>query len=262
MRHDWWRSGVQRKVQVFSEETFIQVTCISKTVLQRRLGGLEEEREILEEYSLDEYAEIVRETGFSCTCCGCCCTKEVNDHVFLLDEDVHRIRQEHPDVVVPAPYFEACDQNGRFFVSGYALKTKDGNVCTFLNESGRCRIYTDRPLICRVYPYMLHREADASGDLRMCHVSGLNTHGEYNVAMTSEEASAAAEETARYEKAYLDQQIAFFRALIALFEKEGLRYVRRTYDLAMRDFCEGKTVPVVVFCDGRFEEAAVSRDMY
>ena len=109
---------------------------------------------------------------------------------------------------------------------------------------------------------MLHRESDASGDMRMCHISGLNTHGEYNVAIPSEEASAVAEETAGYEKAYLDQQIAFFRALIVLFEKEGLRYVRRTYDLAMRDFCQGKAVPIMVFCDGRFEESVVSRDMY
>ena len=235
---------------------------ISKAVLQRRLSELEEERELLEGYPADEYAEIVRDTGFSCTCCGRCCTKAVNDHVFLLDEDVRRIRQAYPDVLVPAPYFEACDQNGRFFVSGYALKTKDGNICTFLNESGRCRIYADRPMICRVYPYMLHREADASGDLRMCHISGLNTHGEYNMSITPEESSAVAEETIRYEKEYLDQQILFFRALMALFEKEALRYVRRTYDLAMRDYCRGDPVQVMVFCDGRFEETFFSRDMY
>jgi Fe-S-cluster containining protein len=255
-------TGMQRKVQVFCRRNISSGENISKAVLQKRLSELEEERELLEEYSVDEYAEIVRETGFLCTCCGRCCTKAVNDHVFLLDEDVRRIRKAHPDVVVPAPYFEACDQNGRFFVSGYALKTTDGNVCTFLNESGRCRIYADRPLICRVYPYMLHREADASGDLHMCHISGLNTHGEYNAPMTPEEASAVAEETARYEKEYLDQQIAFFRALLALFEKEGLRYIRRTYDLAMQAFCRGEAVPVMVFCEGRFEESVVSKDMY
>lgn len=231
-------------------------------MIQRRLKELEEERALLEAYPVADYAEIVSETGFSCTCCGRCCTKAANDHVFLLDEDVRRIRQGHPDVLVPAPYFEACDQNGRFFVSGYALKTMDGNICTFLNESGRCRIYADRPLICRVYPYMLHQEADASGKMRWCHLSGLNTHGEYHVPLSPEDASAAAEETVRYEKEYLDQQIAFIRSLIALFEKEGLRYVRRTYDLAMRNFCRGEAVPVMVFCDGRFEETVVSRDMY
>ena len=125
---------------------------ISIEVIRKRLAALEEERAPLAAYPVAEYATIVRETGFFCTCCGRCCTKEANDHVFLLDEDVRRIRQDYPEVLVPAPYFEACDQNGRFFVSGYALKTTDGNVCTFLNESGRCRIYADRPLICRVYP--------------------------------------------------------------------------------------------------------------
>lgn len=235
---------------------------ISKAVLQKRLSGLEEERALLEEYPAKEYAEIVRETGFSCTCCGRCCTKEVNDHVFLLDEDVRRIRPVHPDVLVPAPYFEACDQNGRFFVSGYALKTQDGNLCTFLNESMRCRIYADRPLICRVYPYMLHREEDGSGNLRWCHLSGLNTHGAYNEPISPEEAESIAEETIRYEMAYLDQQIAFFRALFSLFEEEGIRYVRRTYDLAMQGFCRGEPVRVMVFCDGRFEETVVSQNMY
>jgi len=235
---------------------------ISIEVIRKRLAALEEERAQLAAYPVAEYAAIVRETGFFCTCCGRCCTKEANDHVFLLDEDVRRIRQDYPEVLVPAPYFEACDQNGRFFVSGYALKTTDGNVCTFLNESGRCRIYTDRPLICRVYPYMLHQEPDKSRKMHWCHLSGLNTHGEYNVAMTDEDALAVAEETIRYEKEYLDQQIAFIHTLISLFEEEGLRYVRRTYDLAMRGFSQGEPLPVLVFCDGRFEEAVVSRDMY
>ena len=231
-------------------------------MLQRRLSGLEEERRLLADYPVEEYRDIVRETGFSCTCCGRCCTKEVNDHVYLLDEDLRRIRPAHPDVLVPAPYFEACDQNGRFFVSGYALKTRDGNRCVFLDDAMRCRIYKDRPLICRVYPYMLHREEDATGTLRWCHLSGLNTHGEYHTPISPEEAASIAEETIRYEEAYLDQQIAFFSTLLSLFEEEGLRYVRRTYDLAMRDFCRGEAVRVMVFCDGRFEETVVSQDMY
>ena len=231
-------------------------------MIQKRLVALEEERAQLAAYPVTEYAAIVSDTGFFCTCCGRCCTKAANDHVFLLDEDVRRIRQDYPDVLVPAPYFEACDQNGRFFVSGYALKTTDGNICTFLDESGRCRIYADRPLICRVYPYMLHMEPDASKHMRWCHLSGLNTHGAYHVAMTHEEALAVAEETIRYEKKYLDQHIAFNRALLAVFEEEGLRYVRRTYDLAMRGFCQGEPVPVMVFCDGRFEKTVFSRDMY
>ena len=109
---------------------------------------------------------------------------------------------------------------------------------------------------------MLHQEEDASGTLRWCHLSGLNTHGAYHEPISPDDAASIADETIRYEKAFLDQQIAFFRALLSLFEEEGLRYVRRTYDLAMRDFCRGKPVRVMVFCDGRFEETVVSRDMY
>jgi len=33
------------------------------------------------------------------------------------------------------------------------LKTKEGGRCIFLNDSGRCRIYSIRPNICRIFPF-------------------------------------------------------------------------------------------------------------
>ncbi|CAJ37322.1 hypothetical protein RCIX2202 [Methanocella arvoryzae MRE50] len=46
--------------------------------------------------------------------------------------------------MMPAPYYEFCDQNGEFYVSGYAIRANRDGTCHFL-EKGRCRIYEQRP---------------------------------------------------------------------------------------------------------------------
>ncbi len=51
--------------------------------------------------------------------------------------------------------------------------------CWFL-ENGKCRIYEHRFTICRIYPYMLHREADEKGSVDWRQFCGLDQHGEYN----------------------------------------------------------------------------------
>jgi Fe-S-cluster containining protein len=40
----------------------------------------------------------------------------------------------------------------------HTLKRVDG-VCKFLDNNQRCSIYTERPLECRLYPHVLHRDA-------------------------------------------------------------------------------------------------------
>jgi hypothetical protein len=39
-------------------------------------------------YPLELLAGEIRATGFQCSCCGTCCTRSVNGHIFLLDHDV------------------------------------------------------------------------------------------------------------------------------------------------------------------------------
>ncbi len=226
-----------------------------------QIAALEAERERLLLFPEDEFIEIIREVGFSCDCCGRCCTREFNDHVFLLEEDTDSVRSLLPDAVIPAPAFDACDQEGRFYVSGYALRTKPDGSCIFLSD-GRCSIYDRRFAICRVYPYMLHREADGTGRIEWRQIGGLNRHGSYNNPIDDAECARIARETRAYEAAFLEQEIRFRQALRDLFAREGLRYVRRTYDLLMREFRKGAEVEVRVFHRGQFEPHRITCDVY
>ncbi len=226
-----------------------------------QIYALERERELLLGFSEEEFIDIIRDVGFSCDCCGRCCTREFNGHVFLLEKDAERALQLRPDALIPAPDFDACDQEGRFYVSGYALRTEPDGSCIFL-KAGRCSIYDRRFSICRIYPYMLHREADERGVIDWRQISGLNRHGCYNTPIDDAGCARIARETRAYEAAYLDQEIRFRQALRDLFERDGLRYVRRTYDLFMRDFRKGAEVCVRVFHCGEFHPHRITRGIY
>lgn len=223
----------------------------------------------LKSFPDSEFVGIIKELGFRCELCARCCTKEFNDHVFLLDSDLERIRQMDPrqmdprqmdprqidlGVVTPAPYYEFCDQHGRFYVSGYALKTKPDGSCIFL-ENKRCRIYENRPSICRIYPHMLHREADETGKVDWRQISGLNEHGSYHSELDDSTCEAIAQETKAYEEAYLKQVIGFLEAVKTHFRKNSLKHVQRIYDRKMREFLKGECeLEVFVYAGGGFEK--------
>ena len=217
--------------------------------------ALTQEQNSLFEYPLEELAGVIREVGFSCTCCGKCCTRTFNGHVFLLDHDVGRIRSLDPAAMEPAPDPEFCDQNGTFYVSGYALRSQGDlpGSCWFL-ENGRCSIYEQRPSICRIYPSMLHREPDDEGNVDWRQVSGLNEHGEYHHAISWEECLDLARETKEYENAVLSQELAFLELVRDYFAEQGLRHVQKVYDDQMRRYAKGLSVKVMVYSAGGLEE--------
>jgi Fe-S-cluster containining protein len=209
----------------------------------------------------DEFIGIIGDVGFSCTCCGRCCTREFNGHVFLLDDDVEQCLYIDAGALIPAPGFELCDQHGNFYVSGYALRCRENGDCIFL-EQNRCRIYAQRFRICRVYPYMLHREWGEDGRNDWRQIAGLNEHGEYHATLTDEECRRVAHETIRYEEDFLKKEIAFYTFCLSFFEQNHLRPVRKVYDQKMRDFQKGKAVPVYVFDRGAFRRHHVRKEEY
>ncbi|PKL60886.1 MAG: Fe-S oxidoreductase [Methanomicrobiales archaeon HGW-Methanomicrobiales-4] len=229
--------------------------------LERELSRLILERDLLQKYQVEELAEIIKDVGFSCTQCGDCCTTRQNGHVFLLQSDTDRALKICSDSLIPAPFFEICDKAGRFYVSGYALRTKTDGSCVHLSE-GRCRIYQDRFSICRIYPYMLHREPDEKGRLIFRQISGLNEHGSYHTEISDEECLTIAQETIIYEKEWLNQMISFYEAVKDLFQISGERHVRKIYDNQMREFSKGVPVQVFVYHDGRFISHTVSLTDY
>ncbi|MDD1686647.1 YkgJ family cysteine cluster protein [Methanoregula sp.] len=220
-----------------------------------RISALTQEQNSLLAYPIEQMATIVRDVKFRCTCCAKCCTRAFNGHVFLLDRDVRAVKMIDPDAIEPAPDPEFCDQNGTYYVSGYALRAKEDETgsCWFL-ENGRCRIYETRFSICRIYPYMLHREPDASGTVDWRQISGIDQHGEYDREIEDEESLTIARETKEFEHAFLSQEIAFLEYVQEYFTRHHLRHVQKVYDDRMRAFVKGVPIRVMVFYDGQFEE--------
>jgi len=180
--------------------------------------------------------------------------------VFLLDRDVTVVKAIDPAALEPAPAPEFCDQNGIFYVSGYALRTQDDNdgSCWFL-ENGRCRIYNSRLTICRIYPYMLHREPDENGDVDWRQFSGLDQHGEYGTLLPEDESLDLARETKEYENAFLTQEIKFLEFMQDYFPGHNLRHVQKIYDNQMRRFTRGDEIIVRVYYNGLLEECRIRK---
>lgn len=229
------------------------------TSIDEQIEDAKKELEAMLAYPDEKLVSIIREVGFECDMCARCCTKQFNDHVFLLDKDTEFIKSIDPNLITPAPYCEFCDQNGRFYVSGYALRTKEDGSCVML-EDKRCTIYDRRLTICRLYPYMLHRETDEEGNLDWRQISGLNEHGCYHSEISEDEAKGIAADTKAYEEAYLRQQIRFLEKVRDHFRKNGLRHVKSVYDRKMRAFAKGEEIEVYVFYKGELELLRISRD--
>ena len=224
--------------------------------IEEQIMSVTEELQGVENFPEDELCSIIKEVGFECDFCARCCTREFNDHVFLLDADVPVIRQIDPDALEPAPYPELCDQHGNFYVSGYALRVKEDGSCVFLNEK-RCRIYAMRPSICSLYPYMLHREADEEGNIDWRQVSGLDQHGCYHSDISDDECKDIASAIKEYEQAYLEQKLSFLKKVKEHFKKNNLRHVQGIYDREMRKYRKGGDIRIFVFFNGTFEEHTI-----
>jgi len=237
------------------------VTVFTSFCFEDRIQELNEELSGLAAYPRERFLEILKEVGFECNLCGKCCTRDFNDHAFLLVDDVGRVNLLDEAALIPAPYFEFCDQAGTFYVSGYAIRANHDGTCHFL-ENGRCRIYGQRPRICRIYPYMLHREEDEAGEVEWRQISGLNRHGYYHSEVDDTECGRIWEEVNDYEASFLKQEIAFLEAVKAHFEANGLKHSPMAYDRHMRLFERGGKIRVNVFHNGQFVPRMVTKKDY
>ena len=209
----------------------------------------------------EQYIEIIQEVGFECDCCGKCCTSEFNDHVFLLDEDAARIIEvAGKEFLRPAPYYDFCDNLGRFYVLGYALKSKSGGDCIFYTR-GRCEHYDNRPAICRIYPYMLHKEKDEEGNIDFREICGLNEHGLYHNDIEEKSLKEIVMEVKKYETGFLEQKLRYLRKIKEHYQKNNLRNSRQMFDQKMREFERGKEVEVFVFFQDILEKEIVSKQI-
>ncbi len=72
--------------------------------------------------------------------------------ILLLQGDLERLREAAGE---PEAYSVPIGGGGPFV----AEMRKAGGRCFFLGESG-CRVYPERPLLCRMYPLWVEREGD------------------------------------------------------------------------------------------------------
>jgi len=228
---------------------------------KKNTTNIEEEIKSIESFPDEHYIKIVREVGFECDLCGKCCTSEFNDHVFLLDDDAAGIiGKTGRDFIRPAPYFDVCDNLGRFYVMGYALNTKPNGDCIFYTGS-RCEHYEIRPLICRIFPYMLHRESDEEGNIEFRQIGGLDMHGSYHNESSVEEYKEILKNVKKYESGFLRQKLEFIRAIEKYFKENNLKNSQQMFDRMMRLYQKGKKIEVYVFFRGRFEKEEISKQI-
>ncbi|WMW22117.1 YkgJ family cysteine cluster protein [Methanolobus mangrovi] len=227
--------------------------------IEKQLKAVKDELKGVQDYPMDKLISIIQEVGFECDFCARCCTREFNDHVFLLNDDAVRIKAISSDSLEPAPYYELCDQHGRFYVSGYSLKVKKDGSCIFLHEK-KCAIYGQRPLICRLYPYMLHREADEDGNIDWRQIAGPGQHGCYHTGISDDESEEIALLIKSYETGYLMQVAEFFKKAEEHFKKNGLKHVQSVYDGEMRKFNKGEEITVFVLFNDDFIEHKVKKE--
>ncbi|NLV25787.1 MAG: YkgJ family cysteine cluster protein [Methanomicrobiales archaeon] len=234
---------------------------MSVQYIRNEITHLIEEQNLLKKWKPEDFAAIIREVGFSCNLCGKCCTTDFNGHVFLLDIDAAYVLGHNPEYLIPAPRFELIDNEGSFYVAGYALRARPDGTCPYLNNS-RCEIYQSRFAICRIYPYMLHREPDKRKKLVFRQISGLNEHGEYNHPMTVEESLMAAKDTIDYESAWISQMISFYTATEKIFLNNGFSHVRKAYDKRIQEFRKGEEIIVNVWHHENFTKKIVRFEEY
>jgi Fe-S-cluster containining protein len=220
-----------------------------------RILALVRERERLFACPQDQLADRIRATGFRCTCCGACCTRAVNRHVFILDREVTKALSIDPAALEPAPDPEFCDQKGMMYVSGYALRTQDHDPgsCWFLRDR-RCGIYAERFAACRIYPHMLRRGVDAAGRIVWKRFSRYDVHGTRGPALTREESRILAQEVREYENAFLTQQISFLETVHEFFFLHGLRHDPARHRDGTRKISKGLPVAIRVFRAGELDD--------
>jgi Fe-S-cluster containining protein len=235
------------------------LTAVTRDIpLRCRIIALRQEQNHLFAYPLEQLAEDIRTTGFRCTCCGSCCTRGTNSHIFLLDHDVAEVKKIDPAAYEPAPDPEFCDQNGVLYVSGYALRMNEDTAgsCWFL-ENGRCRIYDRRFSICRIYPHMLRRSTNTTGSVTWHQFARKKEHGGYDAALSHEECLELAREIKEFENASITQQISFIETINEYFTVHKLRHEPVMHNQRMQQIRQGIPVDIKVFHTGELEACRV-----
>jgi Fe-S-cluster containining protein len=120
--------------------------------------------------------------AFSCERCGLCCKSENNSQflgVRLFDFEAERIRKLALEKKISArivPSLTIADKKSR---RELAIMYKfEHTECPFYSESG-CRIYDERPLLCRAFPIITSGRYSDGEIARSGMCQGIKNRGEF-----------------------------------------------------------------------------------
>jgi|YelNatPaOPRAMG01_1025707.scaffolds.fasta_scaffold149255_1 Fe-S-cluster containining protein len=92
---------------------------------------------------------------FECTLCGKCCIQDDKNRrlIILTGKDVNEISNE---TGLKTEDFSDRSSNEKY---PFIMKLVE-QKCFFLEPSGKCSIYSSRPLVCRFYPFVMQKIGD------------------------------------------------------------------------------------------------------
>lgn len=99
---------------------------------------------------------VPRNIRFECQRCARCCgdTSHRGRNIYLLDNEVENISIRTG--LRPLSFVAPASNSGKY---RFKMKKRSGK-CVFL-EGKACRIYDNRPLVCRFYPFSMKKAGNA-----------------------------------------------------------------------------------------------------
>lgn len=173
----------------------------SKKMLKERIEELRKSLEATKQISIEDLATQINTIGFDCLRCGDCCAGEDNS-VVAFPSEIRKILATTGigwlDAVEP-PEIGEWDSKGNFHTLEWRIK-KDRESCKFYAKTG-CKIYHERPILCKTYPFYLDE-----GMLRYSECRGLGR-------------KIGSGEAERIAALVIDRSITEIREAIELLEK-------------------------------------------
>jgi len=83
---------------------------------------------------------------YGCERCMICCRGRVN----LTEPDLSLFKKKGLDKCIVSP-----EEVNRYGVTAPFIRFKQDGLCSFVGEDQKCRVYANRPMICRSYPIMV-----------------------------------------------------------------------------------------------------------
>ena len=128
-------------------------------ITNESINEMKKKLAVAEEIIESDLACQLKSIGFECIRCGECCRSFSGDNrVIIFPGEVRKIIKTNKlnwnDVCKPSiPLF--IDDTGILHAFEWELNRHESGDCVFLNDNYTCKIYDQRPWICRTYPFYL-----------------------------------------------------------------------------------------------------------